>query len=61
MKQIVCLIMAGIFMLLAGCASVDKSVTSSQTGGDGIIHQKTEFKDLSAREQEIILYEGGGS
>lgn len=55
MKRIACFLMAGTMALLSGCATIEPA---PETGGDGVIHQHREFKDLSPQEQEVILHGG---
>lgn len=61
MKRIFSIIMGGTLALLAGCATItDTKISPAETGGDGVIRQTREFKDLTIQEQETILHGGGG-
>ena len=60
MKTSTYIILATLFAVLAGCATTG-GTTGSQTlnaeiGDEGVIKQKTEFKDLPTEMQSVILY-----
>lgn len=64
MKKIACLVLGGTLVLFTGCATIsgmpENQGVTPESGSDGIIKQRVEFKDLSAWEQEVILQGGGG-
>lgn len=62
MKRVACIVLGGVFALVTGCATVGarpESQSTQESGGDGAIKQRVEFKDLTAWEQEVITHGGG--
>jgi hypothetical protein len=62
MKRIACIVLGGTLALLTGCATTGvtpQSQSTTESGGDGAIKQRVEFKDLTAWEQEVIVHGGG--
>lgn len=62
MEKMKCLVVAAILGVLTGCATTTVTTgdqtLSADPDGDGVIRQKTQFKDLPADMQETILHGG---
>ncbi|RNC66647.1 MAG: hypothetical protein ED859_16330 [Desulfuromonadales bacterium] len=64
MKRIRFIFLAALLAASAGCATTvattGSQTSSADTSDDGIIRQKSTFKDLPAETQLAILHSGGG-
>jgi uncharacterized lipoprotein YajG len=62
MKKIKYVFIAAMFAMLTGCATTAGTTgfqaVNAESGDDGVIRQKTEFKDLPVEMQEAILNGG---
>jgi hypothetical protein len=54
MKMIRYVLIAAMFAMVTGCATTQ--AVTAENSDDGVIKQRTEFKDLSVEMQEAILY-----